>query len=107
MSIDFSQTADTELQRRVSNGLLEVLAGLTTPVGKGSKEEYLRINCSHALVRWYYGDGSVTGPRLEKAIDVATQANDTRTQENLDEWVRKAWEKFSPLYPCSSVSTAS
>lgn len=81
MDIDFSKArkCDPNLQRKVCRHLMRVL--------ETSKERDLRINCSHALVRWYDFRDRRMDQRLDKLIKGIRQ-NETR--ENLDTWVKKA-----------------
>ena len=89
MPINFNQAADRNIEENVTNKLLDILC---KPYSQG--EEFLRINCSHALVRWYYFAGRGKDDKLEKAIKLAEEYNDNETRENLDIWLKKAWKEF-------------
>jgi hypothetical protein len=85
-AIDYSQAAAPGLQRAISSGLLEVLE--TCP-GK-----YLRINVSHALVRWFDFRDPGADQHLDGIIRSLDQMKEPETYDNLGHWLKKACAQF-------------
>ena len=83
LDIDFGRTPPKNVQRYVSEALLDSLRSTPDPE--------FQINCTHALVRWFDFHSDDWETRLTAAIRVV---GPEEAKKNLDEWVRRAVPRF-------------